>query len=115
MSETCDAECKNSQIIVDSQAKISAYRNIERTADFYKLLGNQTRLKILLILMGAELCVCDIAESIDLSVPATSQQLKMLKQAGLLTQRNSGKTVFYSFANPEAEALADSLIFNTLK
>ena len=113
MSDTCATGCKNPQVIAESREKISDYRNIERTADFYKLFGNQTRLKIMLVLMGAELCVCDIAESIELSIPATSQQLKMLKQARILTQRNSGKTVYYSFADPKTEELADSLMFDT--
>ena len=114
MGDTCAIGCNNPQVIADSREKIRDYRNIEKAADFYKLFGNQTRLRILLVLMGTELCVCDIAESIDLSIPATSQQLKMLKQAGMLTQRNSGKTVYYSFANSEAEELASSLMFNTL-
>ena len=115
MSDTCGIECENPQVIADGRARISEYRDLERTADFYKLLGNQTRLKILLVLMGSEFCVCDIANSIELSIPATSQQLKMLRQAGILAQRSSGKAVFYSFADPEIEDIASSLMFDTLK
>ena len=112
MSDTCSINCQSRQIINDNQKKIAAYRDLGKATDFYKLLGNQTRLKIMLILINAELCVCDIAESIGLSVPATSQQLKMLKQAGILAQRNEGKTVYYSYSAPETENLLSSLLFN---
>ncbi|NOY16751.1 MAG: helix-turn-helix transcriptional regulator [Gammaproteobacteria bacterium] len=67
------------------------------------------------MLIKSELCVCDIAESINLSVPATSQQLKMLKQAGILVQRNTGKMVYYSFANPEVEGVITSLLSNIIE
>jgi len=114
MTDTCSISCKNYQVINDNQKKISAYNNLDKTTDFYKLLGNQTRLKILLILMNAELCVCDIAESINLSIPATSQQLKMLRQAGILVQRSAGRTVYYSVSNPEIEGVLELLLFNTV-
>lgn len=112
MNDTCGINCQSQQVITDSQRKIAAYSDLNKATDFYKLLGNQTRLKILLILIDAELCVCDIAESIELSVPATSQQLKMLKQTGILAQRNEGKTVYYSYTNAKTEALVSALLFN---
>lgn len=64
-------------------------------ADFYKLLGNATRLKILLALAQGELCVCDIAHVLSLSIPATSHQLKLLRDQGWLRKRDDGKMVYY--------------------
>jgi len=64
-------------------------------ADFYKLLGNTTRLKILIALADAELCVCDIAHVLGLSTAATSHQLKLLRDQGWLKMRNDGKMVYY--------------------
>lgn len=84
MDSVCGDLCKNEEIIKINKEKIISCAGLERTADYYKLLGNPTRLKILLILLSNAFCVCDIAESIDLSIPATSQQLKMLKQSGIL-------------------------------
>ncbi|GBE07825.1 transcriptional repressor SdpR [bacterium BMS3Bbin11] len=115
MNDICSTNCKTAQLIAANRKKISRYKNFSKAVVFYKLLGNQTRQKILLILIKSELCVCDIAESINLSVPATSQQLKMLKQAGILVQRNTGKMVYYSFANLEVEGVITSLLSNIIE
>lgn len=64
-------------------------------ADFYKLLGNTTRLKILLALAEGELCVCDMAHVLGLSIAATSHQLKLLRGKGWLRNRDDGKMVYY--------------------
>lgn len=70
-------------------------QRLPELADFYKLLGNTTRLRILLALAHGELCVCDIAHVLELSVPATSHQLKLLRDQGWLGMRNDGKMVYY--------------------
>jgi ArsR family transcriptional regulator, lead/cadmium/zinc/bismuth-responsive transcriptional repressor len=64
-------------------------------AEFYKLLGNTNRLKILISLADSELCVCDIAHVLSLSTAATSHQLKLLRDQGWLKMRNDGKMVYY--------------------
>ena len=115
MSDTCTTNCKNSEIILCNRKKISSYNKLDKTSNFYKLLANDTRLKILLILFDGKLCVCDIAESLRLSVPAISQQLKMLKQAEVLTQENRGKTVYYLYADQTIKEVIEMLIFNIVK
>ena len=65
----------------------------------YKLLGNGSRLKILLALRQGELCVCDMAHVLELSIPATSHQLKLLREQGWLRMRNDGKMVYYELNN----------------
>jgi ArsR family transcriptional regulator, lead/cadmium/zinc/bismuth-responsive transcriptional repressor len=67
--------------------------------DLYKLLGNAARLKILLTLRLGELCVCDLANVLNLSVPATSHQLKLLRVHGWVRMRNDGKMVYYQLDN----------------
>ncbi len=64
-------------------------------AGFYKLLGNTTRLRILLALAEGELCVCDMAHVLELSVAATSHQLKLLRDQGWLRSRHDRKMVYY--------------------
>jgi DNA-binding transcriptional ArsR family regulator len=85
------------------QAKVKTLRaglakdeaHLPELADFYKLLGNTTRLKILLALEKTELCVCDIAHVLGLSIAATSHQLKQLHDANWLRKRDDGKMVYY--------------------
>ena len=65
-------------------------------AELFKVLGDQTRVKILFTLIKDEMCVCDIAELLEMSQSAISHQLRVLKQARLVKYRREGKTVYYS-------------------
>lgn len=68
-------------------------------ADFYKILGDSTRIRILYLLYENELCVCDIAHMLGMQISAISHQLRILKQARLVRFRKEGKSVFYSLAD----------------
>lgn len=68
---------------------------LERLADFYKVMGDQTRLKILIALEKKELCVSDMCNVIGMSRSAVSHQLKALKAAKLIRSRKDGKAVYY--------------------
>lgn len=67
--------------------------------NFFKVFGDPTRIKILYSLFEAELCVCAIAELLEMEQSAISHQLRVLKEARLVTSRREGKTVFYSLAD----------------
>ena len=68
-------------------------------ADFFKIFGDATRLKILNVLLSEEMCVYDIAAMLGMSQSAISHQLRVLKQMGLVKNRREGKTIFYSPAD----------------
>ncbi len=68
-------------------------------AALFKIFGDGTRVRILYALFEAELCVCDIAEGLGMTVSAVSHQLSVLKQARLVKFRREGKTVYYSLAD----------------
>ncbi len=65
-------------------------------AGFYKICGDPTRIKILHGLFLSEMCVCDIAAFMKMTVSAISHQLRVLKQARLFTSRKDGQVVYYS-------------------
>jgi ArsR family transcriptional regulator len=65
-------------------------------ADFFKIVGDTTRIKILHALLVAEMCVCDLSNLLNVSQSAVSHQLRTLRQADLVTFRKQGKVVFYS-------------------
>lgn len=71
-------------------------RSIIDLADTFKSLADGTRLKIVLALYEEELCVCDIATLIDLSVSAVSHQLRILRNNRIVKYRKAGKMVYYS-------------------
>lgn len=68
-------------------------------ADFFKVFGDSTRIKILYVLSRSPMCVCDIAELLCMSQSAISHQLRVLKQARLVKFRREGKQAFYSLAD----------------
>ncbi|HIV25749.1 MAG TPA: winged helix-turn-helix transcriptional regulator [Candidatus Scatomonas pullistercoris] len=72
---------------------------VHRLADLFKTFGDPTRIRILTVLSGQELCVCDIADLLGMSQSAISHQLGVLRQAGLVSFRREGRTVFYSLAD----------------
>lgn len=68
-------------------------------AEFFKVFGDATRLKILNVLLCSELCVQDLAKAVGMSESAVSHQLRVLKQMDLVKNRREGKTIFYSPAD----------------
>ena len=70
--------------------------DIEEAADLMNLAGNSTRLKLLYLLDNMkELCVCDLAELLGVSVSAVSQHLSKLKAYGLVAPRRDAQTIYY--------------------
>ncbi len=74
-------------------------------AELYKLFGDSTRIKILTCLFEDEMCVCDIADVLNMTSSAISHQLRLLKQSKLVTFRRDGKTVFYSLADDHVRTI----------
>ena len=69
---------------------------MEKIAEFFKALGDETRLKIIQMLSGQEMCVCEIIDKLDMSQPAISHHLKILRQTGLIKGSREGKWIYYS-------------------
>ena len=68
-------------------------------AELYKVFGDSTRIKILYGLFDGEMCVCDIALLLGMTLSAISHQLRILKSAKLVKFRREGKTIFYSLSD----------------
>ena len=68
-------------------------------AELFKVFGDSTRIKILFALFESELCVCDIAETLNMTQSAVSHQLQILRTSKLVKSRREGKSMFYSLAD----------------
>lgn len=79
--------------------KMPPEEELQDLAEFFKVFGDATRLKILYVLLSAEMCVYDIAAVLNMSQSAISHQLRVLKQMDLVKNRREGKTVLYSLAD----------------
>lgn len=73
--------------------------DLQDLAEFFRVFGDPTRLKILYVLKCAEMCVLDIANLLSMTQSAISHQLRVLKQMDLVKNRREGKTIFYSLAD----------------
>ncbi len=95
-SPVCNVTCFEQEKVARIKAELAKEdKLLPQLAELYKLLGNVSRLKILLSLAHGELCVCDVAHVLGLTVAASSHQLKLLRSQGWLRMRNDGKMVYY--------------------
>ena len=76
-------------------------------SEFYKVFGDTTRLRILDILLVKDMCVNDIAETLDVSQSAISHQLKNLRSSNLVRATKKGQTVYYSIADDHIKIILE--------
>ena len=92
--------------IVDKVEKVMPQeQELLDLAEFFKVFGDSTRIKILYALSQSEMCVCDIATLLQMGQSAISHQLRVLKQMRLVNFRRDGKTVFYSLSDGHIQTI----------
>ena len=75
---------------------------MEAAIKMFKALSDETRLRIYLLLLQGELCVCELVNILDMEQSRVSHSVRILKEAGLVVNRREGKWIIYS-VNPETE------------
>jgi DNA-binding transcriptional ArsR family regulator len=78
---------------------------LDSMSQFFCMLGEPTRLKIILVLKKSELCVHEISDTIDLSISAVSHQLRLLKSAKIVKNRRQGKHIYYALDDEHIKEL----------
>ena len=96
LDETCDVRVVHLERVSRARAEAIGETDLERLALTYKIMGDPTRLKIILALRGGEMCVCDIAAFVGLSESAVSHQLRRLRELALVSSRRDGQILYYS-------------------
>ncbi len=76
-------------------------------SELFKVFGDSTRIRILYCLFASEMCVCDIANLLNMTQSAISHQLSVLKRNKLVKCRREGKIVFYSLADGHVRTMLD--------
>lgn len=101
--DTIETDCPNHTHHPEIPGKISERLPSEEEmyllSELFKLFGDSTRIRILCALAEKELCVCQIADTLEMTQSAISHQLRILKQGSLVKCRRDGKTIFYSLAD----------------
>ncbi len=91
----CDCNIIHEELVNSTISKMKDDDTINRVAEFFKILGDTTRVKILFALDQNELCVCDIANILNMSKSSISHQLGTLRRCGIVKCKKIGKEVFY--------------------
>lgn len=80
------------------------------------LIGNDTRIKILYLIQSEHrLCVCDLSDILGMTVPAISQQLRKLKDRGIISSEREGTVIYYSLTKKYLETVTSVLTNGTIK
>lgn len=74
-------------------------------SELFKVLADETRTKILYLLAHQELCVCDLADTLEMSMPAISHHLRLLRAMRMVKYRREGKMVYYSLGDDHVAQL----------
>lgn len=105
--ECCDVVCVHQELIEKVKSKMPKEEKLYDLAELFKVFGDSTRIRILFVLFESEVCVCDLAEALDMTQSAVSHQLRILKQLKLVASRREGKSVFYSLADGHVRTIID--------
>ncbi|AFZ52788.1 metalloregulator ArsR/SmtB family transcription factor [Cyanobacterium aponinum UTEX 3222] len=91
----CTPHSLDSEFIDTFKGQILSSEKAQKMAEFFSLLGDPNRLRILSVLAKQELCVCDLAATLDMTESAVSHQLRTLKAMRLVSYQKRGRKVFY--------------------
>lgn len=92
--------------MLDSATNLEDVRPLTKV---FRALGDETRVRILALLVHGELCVCHLEKALDLSQPNCSRQLGILKMAGIVDSRRDGTWVYYRITDQEHESVKNVL------
>jgi len=101
----CDCDVIHGDVVDAVKEKMPEESELYDLSDFFKVLGDSTRTKIMWALDESEMCVCDLAVLLNMTKSAISHQLSSLKQANLVKYRKEGKVVFYSLSDDHVQAI----------
>lgn len=94
--EICDSIIIHKEVVENTKIKMPDDTSLNELADFFKIFGDSTRVRILWALSLNQMCVCDIAALLNMSQSSISHQLRVLKQNKFVKNRRDGKVVYYS-------------------
>ncbi|NYB72903.1 winged helix-turn-helix transcriptional regulator [Sedimentibacter hydroxybenzoicus DSM 7310] len=104
----CDCDVLHSDVVEEVRKRMPNEDDLYDLADFFKVLGDSTRVRIIWALDENEMCVCDIAVLLNMTKSAISHQLKSLRQANLVKFRKEGKVVYYSLKDDHVKAIFET-------
>ena len=103
--DCCEEPLIHTDLVSLVRSRLPEESRMQDLAELFKVFGDTTRIRILFVLFEAEVCVCDLAETLGMTQSAISHQLRLLKASGLIQARRQGKSVFYSLADSHVRTI----------
>ena len=110
-----DITIHDENLVKEIQKKMNSYNTITDLSDFFKIMGDSTRLQLLMVLEYGELCVSDLAYLLNMSISAVSHQLKSLRNAKLVKVRREGKNIYYSLDDDHINSILEVSLAHILE
>ena len=105
--DACGVRLVDAERVVAVQEGMPPDFAVTDLADVFSLLADPGRLRLLVALLGAELCVCDLAAAAGMGESATSHALRILRAHRVVSVRRSGRMAYYSLADAHVRMLLD--------
>ncbi len=106
--EECTVRVVDPDTVAATRRRLPSTPETDRLADWFKVLGDATRARILYaVLEAGELCVCDLAATVDVPESTVSHALRWLRSAGVVRARRAGKMMYYRLDDEHVRLLLD--------
>lgn len=105
-----DCEAINIDIVNKVRPKMPEMRRLYELSDFFKVMGDSTRIQLLWALEESEMCVGDLAVLLNMTKSAVSHQLKILRTAKLVRADKRGKNVFYALDDEHVKLILEKAL-----
>ena len=109
-NEYCDCNIIHLDVVEETKKNMPNDDLLFNVSDFFKIMGDSTRLRIIWALDNNEMCVCDIANLLGMTKSSISHQLANLKESGLVKNRKVGKEVYYSLDDEHVKMVLEVAI-----
>ncbi|GAC1364080.1 MAG: metalloregulator ArsR/SmtB family transcription factor [Actinomycetota bacterium] len=106
--DTCAVKAIDSAKVMATREKLISGEEACHLSELFRLLGDPTRARILYALLEAgELCVCDLAATVEVPDTSVSHALRLLRTAGVVRSRRDGRMIRYSLEDAHVRMLLD--------
>lgn len=106
--DACTVECLHPDKVTLARSRGPTEEEATSLAALFRLLGDPTRARVLYALLEiGEMCVCDLAATVDAAQSSVSQALRLLRTAGIVANRREGRRVYYRLADGHVRMLLD--------
>ena len=102
-----DCTALNNELVEKIRALMPDKVLLSAVSEFFKIMGDSTRIRLLRALDESEMCVCDLSVLLNMTKSALSHQLKTLKEARLVKSRRNGKHVYYSLDDEHIKVILE--------